>query len=178
MFLQAVGHPRNMGIWCLAIFLCVFYALPTDSGEAKRRNYYDALKVKPTATEREIKKAFRSLALKYHPDKNKGTKAEDTFREIAEAYKVLSNKEERRLYDQLGHGTFVKNGTPGDPSDAADPQDGHWPNYDDIFHFFEDDPFNEEPYFMWSSPDDSAFSGPEFNFVFSDGDEYEEDYFF
>lgn len=62
--------------------LCLSYTLATESEET--RNYYDALNVEPTATDSQIKKAFRSLALKYHPDKNKSTEAEKTFREIAE----------------------------------------------------------------------------------------------
>ncbi|HXG58562.1 MAG TPA: J domain-containing protein [Thermoanaerobaculia bacterium] len=71
------------------------------------RDYYDILGVKKTATEAEIKKAYRELAKKYHPDKNKGNKeAENKFKEISEAYAVLSDKEKRAQYDRLGREAF------------------------------------------------------------------------
>ena len=54
------------------------------------------------ASEDEIKKAYRRLALKYHPDKNKAPGAEERFKEVAEAYEVLSDKRKRDIYDQLG----------------------------------------------------------------------------
>ena len=57
-------------------------------------------------SEKEIKKAFRSLALKYHPDKSSDPDALDKFREIAEAYEVLSDPDKRRQYDQIGHTNF------------------------------------------------------------------------
>lgn len=67
------------------------------------RNYYDILGVKKDATEEEIKKAYRKLALKYHPDKNKGDKeAEEKFKEISRAYDILSDKKKRSEYDSFG----------------------------------------------------------------------------
>ena len=69
-----------------------------------KRDYYEVLGVSKTATADEIKKAYRKLAIKYHPDKNPGDKAaEDKFKEAAEAYEVLSNDEKRQKYDQFGH---------------------------------------------------------------------------
>ncbi|MCB0395344.1 MAG: molecular chaperone DnaJ [Flavobacteriales bacterium] len=69
-----------------------------------KRDYYDILGVERSASEADIKKAYRKLALKYHPDKNPGDKeAEEMFKEAAEAYEVLSNKEKRQRYDQFGH---------------------------------------------------------------------------
>jgi len=66
------------------------------------RSYYDILGVDKKASDRQIKKAFRKLAVRYHPDKNKDPDAEEKFREIAEAYEVLSDENKRRQYDQFG----------------------------------------------------------------------------
>ncbi|MBQ7042581.1 MAG: molecular chaperone DnaJ [Muribaculaceae bacterium] len=69
-----------------------------------KRDYYEVLGVSKTATDDEIKKAYRKMALKYHPDKNPGDKeAEEKFKEAAEAYDVLSNADKRARYDQFGH---------------------------------------------------------------------------
>ena len=71
---------------------------------AEKRDYYEVLGVSKTATPDEIKKAYRKLAIKYHPDKNPDDKnAEEKFKEAAEAYEVLSNEEKRQKYDQFGH---------------------------------------------------------------------------
>ena len=70
----------------------------------EKRDYYEVLGVSKNADATEIKKAYRKLALKYHPDKNPGDKeAEEKFKEAAEAYDVLSNDDKRRRYDQFGH---------------------------------------------------------------------------
>lgn len=69
-----------------------------------RRDYYDVLGVTRSATEADIKSAYRKLALKYHPDRNPGDKqAEDQFKEAAEAYSVLGDPDKRARYDQFGH---------------------------------------------------------------------------
>src|SRR3989338_10203552 len=69
-----------------------------------KRDYYEVLGVLRTATADEIKKSYRKLALKYHPDRNKGNKeAEDRFKEAAEAYAILSDPQKRSQYDQFGH---------------------------------------------------------------------------
>ena len=66
------------------------------------KDYYAILQINRGATDDEIKKAYRKLALKYHPDKNKSPEAEEKFKLIAEAYEVLSDKKKRDIYDQFG----------------------------------------------------------------------------
>ena len=72
-----------------------------------KRDYYDILGVSKSASKEEIKKAYRKLALKYHPDKNKGDKASEAkFKEASEAYHVLSDDKRKTNYDQFGHAAF------------------------------------------------------------------------
>jgi molecular chaperone DnaJ len=68
-----------------------------------KRDYYDILGVPRTASKDEIKNEYRKLALKYHPDRNKAPDAEERFKEISEAYAILSDDEKRAQYDQFGH---------------------------------------------------------------------------
>ena len=71
---------------------------------ADKRDYYEVLGLQKGASDNDIKKAFRKMAMKYHPDKNPGDKvAEEKFKEINEAYEVLSDEKKRATYDQFGH---------------------------------------------------------------------------
>ena len=82
------------------------------------RDYYEVLEVSRTATDQEIKSAYRRLALMYHPDRNQGSKdAEEKFKEAAEAYAVLADSQKRSLYDRFGHAGVGAAGNSGvDPS--------------------------------------------------------------
>jgi molecular chaperone DnaJ/curved DNA-binding protein len=71
-----------------------------------KRDFYDVLGVKKSTSAPEIKKAYRQLALKHHPDKSKSKDATEKFKEISEAYEVLSNPQKRKNYDQFGHAAF------------------------------------------------------------------------
>ncbi|MEI6019744.1 MAG: molecular chaperone DnaJ [Bacteroidota bacterium] len=97
-----------------------------------KRDYYEILGVAKNAGEDEIKKAYRKLAIKYHPDKNPNDKSsEDKFKEAAEAYEILSNPEKKQRYDQFGHAGV--NGAGG-----AGGFGGGGMNMDDIFSQFGD----------------------------------------
>jgi DnaJ-class molecular chaperone len=73
---------------------------------ATTKDLYDILGVSKTATAAEIKSAYRKLALKWHPDKNKEAGATDKFKEVSEAYEILSNADKKSKYDQFGHAAF------------------------------------------------------------------------
>jgi molecular chaperone DnaJ len=95
-----------------------------------KRDYYDILGVTKGATEQEIKKAYRKVAIKFHPDKNPDDKeAEEKFKEAAEAYEVLSDANKKARYDQYGH-----DGMKGGPGGFG----GGGMNMDDIFSQFGD----------------------------------------
>ncbi|MDG1190180.1 MAG: DnaJ domain-containing protein, partial [Flavobacteriales bacterium] len=90
-----------------------------------KRDYYEVLGVSKSASQSEIKKAYRKMAIKYHPDKNPDDKAaEEKFKEAAEAYDVLSNTEKKQRYDQFGHAGMGNRGGFGG---------GGGMNMDDIF---------------------------------------------
>lgn len=103
-----------------------------------KRDYYEVLGVAKGAEDGEIKKAYRQMALKYHPDKNPDDKtAEDKFKEAAEAYEVLSDKDKRARYDRYGHAGVSANGGGG--------FSGSGMTMDDIFQQF-GDIFSDSPF--------------------------------
>ena len=110
------------------------------------RDYYEVLGVDKTATEAEIKKAYRKLALKYHPDvcpdKSEG---EDKFKEITEAYETLSNPSKRATYDRLGQSGFQQGAQQGAPG-AGFSDFGGFGNFSDIFETFFGGGFGESPF--------------------------------
>ncbi|KAF1077504.1 molecular chaperone DnaJ [Methanogenium sp. MK-MG] len=92
-----------------------------------KQDYYETLGVRRDASQDDIKKSYRQLARKYHPDLNKGSKeAEEHFKEINEAYRVLSDPQKKAEYDQVGHAAFT-------PEDFAGYKT---PGYDDLFRDF------------------------------------------
>ena len=87
---------------------------------AEKRDYYEVLGVSKNASKGEIKDAYRKLAMQYHPDRNKAADAEDKFKEISEAYAVLSDDQKRQQYDTLGHVGFDQRYTAEDIFRGAD----------------------------------------------------------
>ncbi len=109
-----------------------------------KRDYYEILGVSKTASPEEIKKAYRKVAIQFHPDKNPGNKeAEEKFKEAAEAYEILSNADKRAQYDRFGHSRPGNGGFGG----------GHTMNMEDIFSQFGD------IFGGHGSPFDSFFGG-------------------
>jgi molecular chaperone DnaJ len=106
-----------------------------------KRDYYKILNISKNASKSEIKKAYRKLALKYHPDKNKDKDAEERFKEISEAYAVLYDDEKRKMYDMYGHAGIDQRYTAEDIFRGADFSDifrgmGFDFGFDNIFEQF------------------------------------------
>jgi DnaJ-class molecular chaperone len=116
---------------------------------AEKRDYYEVLGVSRDASKDQIKDAYRKLALQYHPDRNKAPDAEEKFKEISEAYAVLSDDEKRRQYNMLGHAGFDQRYTREDIFRGADFESilrdlGFGFDFGDLFSsFFGDRDFGE-----------------------------------
>lgn len=96
-----------------------------------KRDYYEVLGVSKSSTEKEIKKAYKRLAMKYHPDKNQGDpQAADKFKEIKEAYEILTDADKRGQYDDYGHAAFQNGGSGGGGFGG---QSQGYGGFDDIF---------------------------------------------
>lgn len=108
-----------------------------------KRDFYEVLGISKSASKAEIKSAYRKLALQYHPDRNKEADAEEKFKEINEAYEILSNDQKKQAYDQFGHAAF-------DPSAG-----GFGRTYAD-----QSGPFT----YTWSSGGQNPFGNADFSF--------------
>lgn len=104
-----------------------------------KSDYYDVLGVSRSASEREVKDAYRQLALKYHPDKNPGNKeAEEKFKGINEAYEVLSDARKKQMYDQFGHAGVGAGGGPDFGAGGDFSRSGGFGNFGDLGDIFGD----------------------------------------
>ena len=95
-----------------------------------KRDYYEVLGIDKKSSAKDIKSAYRKMALKYHPDKNKADDAEKKFKEINEAYQILSDGEKKKTYDQFGHAAFdPASGMGGNPFSGGSKQGPFTWNY-------------------------------------------------
>lgn len=122
--------------------LCLFYRIKNMG-----KDYYKILDLSKDATDEQIKKAYRKMALKFHPDKNKSPGAEEKFKEIAEAFEVLSDKDKRQIYDKYGE-EGLKAGGGGGPGPSGGSgtytftSSSNVDPFETFRHFFgDDDPF-------------------------------------
>ncbi|ELT96779.1 hypothetical protein CAPTEDRAFT_19566 [Capitella teleta] len=115
------------------------------------KDYYKILGIARGANEDEVKKAYRKMALKYHPDKNKSPGAEEKFKEIAEAYEVLSDPKKREIYDQFGEEGLKGGSGPSGPSPGG-PSGTH-------FHQFNSGNVDPHETFRMFFGDENPFSG-------------------
>ena len=118
------------------------------------KDYYSVLGVSRTATDDEIKKAYRKMALKYHPDKNKSPGAEEKFKDVSQAYEVLSDKDKRAVFDKYGEEGLKAGGGGGGGPSGFSAHDGaqftfHDPHETFKMFFGDENPFGN--FFSFSS---------------------------
>lgn len=101
-----------------------------------KRDYYEVLGISKNADKKEIKKAYRALAKEYHPDRNKAADAEEKFKEVQEAYEILSDEDKRKAYDQFGHAGTQGFGGSGGFSGFGGGNYGSNVNFDDLNDIF------------------------------------------
>jgi len=130
-----------------------------------KRDYYDILGVSKNASSEEIKKAYRKQALEWHPDRNKSSQAAEKFKEVNEAYEVLSNPQKKQTYDQFGHAAF----TPGGGAEY-----GGWPFGGGFSQTYKQGPFT---YTYTTYGGESGQGSPFEGFDFSDPFEIFEQFF-
>ncbi len=123
------------------------------------RDYYEVLGVDKSATEQDIKRAFRKKAMEYHPDRNKAPDAEEKFKEIANAYEVLSDPEKRKQYDMYGEQAFSQSGFGGNPFQGASIKDIFEQFFGGGFSFGEDEDDDEGGFFGGFSKMFGGFGG-------------------
>jgi len=123
------------------------------------KDYYKILGVSKGANEKDVKKAYRKLAMKYHPDKNKDAGAEEKFKKIAEAYEVLSDPKKKKIYDEYGYEGLK--GVPGNTSQgqSGQPAQGFAGGPQFRFNTGNGQQANFSQYFGSSNPFDSFFTG-------------------
>ncbi|ODM97618.1 DnaJ subfamily B member 9 [Orchesella cincta] len=129
------------------LIFSVIILLTTDAvcGRSSiKKDFYEILGVQKSATDREIKKKFRQLAVKYHPDKNQSPGAEEKFKEMAEAYEVLSDKARRREYDRFGLEGFGQ-------ERKAEKRHGQGFDFGDFFPSFDFDNYLDRGYYAFQS---------------------------
>src|SRR5512138_3526210 len=106
----------------------------TEAAGMAKRDYYQVLEVNRSATEAEIKKAYRRLAMKLHPDRNPNDKeSEERFKEAKEAYEVLTDAQKRAAYDQFGHAGVEAASRGGGHGGGFDPRDAFGDIFGDVF---------------------------------------------
>ncbi|GFR57497.1 DnaJ-like protein subfamily B member 4 [Elysia marginata] len=121
------------------------------------KDYYRTLGIAKGASDDDIKKAYRKMALKYHPDKNKSPGAEEKFKEIAEAYDVLSDPKKKEIYDNYGE-EGLKGGMPGSPGSGPSMGGMHGNNFSYSFHGDPHETFRM--FFGNENPFEGFFGGP------------------
>jgi len=122
-------------MYCKSNYIFLVLAAASICISEAKKDYYKSLGVEKGASSKQIKKAFRNLALKYHPDKNPDKDTTKKFQEVAEAYEVLSDPEKRKQYDMKGHNAWGEGGSSGF-------KPGNF-NFDELFKGFDDQFFKE-----------------------------------